>query len=615
MADVDLLFEASSAASTSDLVFGADTTLRTVYFAATIPAPSGGFEFEVEVPAVAVTFAATMAPPTGAFVLELDEMPATYLGPYAGAPWASGTPLKAAPATRWRHGAPLEAASAPRWRDGARVGAGKGIPWQHGARVGTGKGIPWQHGTLVRPKSTGAPWKHGAQVRPESTDIPWQQGLLALVRIDSGWRDGRKVNLGQRMPWRDGRAVVLPQRLLWRDGTLVLDHHRLPWQHGLLVETHGNNPFPPVVPPDPDPCYESSPDLVFSGLAAVDGNLVFRCDYATPDGPTATVVVPIRSAYIVINSISLTLLVGGAQLPVRQLSMAIDADSWTWRWSAVLSGSALGMIDTGGPVEVVATINGTAYRLVIEQISRSRAFARDEVNVSGRGRNSILDVLSVDHGNVAARTAAQLMDDAILPGWTVDFGMDDWLVPAGAWSHQGTPMSAIRTIAAAAGGYIQPHRTNTVVRVLPKYAVAPWDWGTVVPDFELPASVTRREGIEWVSRPDYNRVFVSGVRDGILGQVTRTGSAGDILAQMVTDPLITAVEAARQRGLSILGDTGRQALLSLSLPVLPETGVIEPGKFVRYVDGATTRIGIVRSTTLQGAMPSLSQTIGVETHA
>lgn len=461
------------------------------------------------------------------------------------------------------------------------------------------------------------PWRHGAALRPESVGIPWRDGVLALVLTDSGWRDGRAVALPQRMPWRDGRAVSLPHRLRWLDGAIVIDRHRLPWQHGMLVETHGNNPFPPVIPPEPDPCYEASTDLVFSGIAALDGNLVFRCDYATPDGPTATVVVPIRRAYIVINTVSLTILDGPALTPLA-MSMAIDADSWTWRWSAALPAAELALVDTGAPVEVIASINGTAYRLVIEQIGRERSFGRGEVRVSGRGRNAVLDVLTGTFANPALRTAAQLMDDALAvggDGWSIDFGLDDWLVPAGVWSAQGTAMAALRTIAAAAGGYLQPHRTNAVVRVLPRYAVAPWDWGAVVPDIELPTAPVVREGIEWIAKPAYNRVFVSGTRDGVLAQVTRTGSAGDVVAPMVTDALITAAAAGRQRGLAILGDTGRQQLVTLALPVLPETGVIEPGKFVRYVDGATERVGVVRSTSIDARFPSLTQTIGVETHA
>jgi hypothetical protein len=46
------------------------------------------------------------------------------------------------------------------------------------------------------------------------------------------------------------------------------------------------------------------------------------------------------------------------------------------------------------------------------------------------------------------------------------------------------------------------------------------------------------------------------------------------------DALITEATVARQRGLAVLSDTGRQIEVSLNLPVLPDTGIIEPGAFV-----------------------------------
>jgi hypothetical protein len=101
----------------------------------------------------------------------------------------------------------------------------------------------------------------------------------------------------------------------------------------------------------------------------------------------------------------------------------------------------------------------------------------------------------------------------------------------------------------------------------------------------------------------------------VLGQVTRAGTAGDVLAPMVVDPLITEAAAARQRGLAILADTGRQIEVTLRLPVLAETGIIEPGAFVEYLDGSVTRLGLVRSTRVEAKLPEVWQTLGVQAYA
>jgi len=205
-------------------------------------------------------------------------------------------------------------------------------------------------------------------------------------------------------------------------------------------------------------------------------------------------------------------------------------------------------------------------------------------------------------------------------GWDVDTGWqpDDWLVPAGAWSFQGSHMAALNAIAAASGGYVQPHHTGKALSVLRRYPAKPWEWGDVTPDYELPSDVVQKESVVWTDKAIYNRVFVRGMKTPYIGQATRAGTAGDLEAPMVTDQLMTHTIGARQRALPVLADVGRQAAVSLRLPVLAETGIIPPGKFVRYIDGGTTRIGLVRSVSadVQRADKKLTiwQTIGVETH-
>ena len=382
---------------------------------------------------------------------------------------------------------------------------------------------------------------------------------------------------------------------------------------------------PVAVVPKND-CYTPDSDLLF--WQPPGGNLVFFCEKHT-DGygiPVVTQVVPVRKVYLVINNASLRRVDGNIQIPVFNMSLSLDADSWAWSFSAALPGSALAALEpaaSGAPVEVEAMINGVAYRALVERVGRERSFGKSDLRVSGRGKTALLDTPYAparNFTNTVARTAQQIMGDVLSVNgvpmdWAVNWGLTDWLVPAGVFAHQGSYISAINAIAAAAGGYVQPHASLQSLRILPRYPSAPWAWDTVVPDFSLPSDVTTREGIEWVERARYNRVFVSGQQSGVLGQVTRAGTAGDLLAPMVTDALITTADAARQRGISVLANTGRQAEISLRLPVLAETGVITPGKFVQYTDAGVSRLGLVRSTSVDVGMPEIWQTLGVQSYA
>ena len=159
---------------------------------------------------------------------------------------------------------------------------------------------------------------------------------------------------------------------------------------------------------------------------------------------------------------------------------------------------------------------------------------------------------------------------------------------------------------------MQPHPSDSVLRILPRYPAAPWDWGSISPDFEIPADAAEVEGTEYIDQPAYNRVFVGGVGAGVFGPFTRAGTAGDVIAPQVTHALITDAVVHRQRGVAELSNTGRQEHVTLNMQVLPETGVIVPGKFVRYL-GDRPVMGIVRSTSIDWSFPKLRQTIKLET--
>ena len=379
----------------------------------------------------------------------------------------------------------------------------------------------------------------------------------------------------------------------------------------------------PVQPITPIPYWGSQ--LLFACPPLSTPMLVFglhQCEIT----PAGVVTVPVRRVYFVINDVSLRRVVDGAEVPVFSLSLSLDAASWAWGFEASLPANAEALVDPGstmGPVALMANVNGADFHVLAESISRERSFGDASIKVTGRGRNAVLAAPYapvMTFTNTEARTARQLMDDVLAVngislGWSVDWGLTDWNVPAGVFAQQGTWIEALTAIASAAGGYLIPHRTAQSMRVRHRYPVAPWNWDTVTPDFVLPVDAVQRETLRWLDKPAYNRVFVSGQEVGVLGQVTRAGTAGDVLAPMVVDALITEAATARQRGIAVLSDIGRQIEVSLRLPVLAETGIIEPGAFVEYQDGSVTRLGLVRATQVQAGLPEVWQTLGVQAYA
>jgi len=530
----------------------------------------------------------------------------------AGTAWgqqdASGAPVGWA--ASWERGARASAAvvhwlpdslsSAPidrlmRHRDASGLGALMAVAHQEATPV-------WQDRVGIF---------EGADPRNEGTRFRHQDGdRTSRTSCASAWQ----VSTRHRRSNGNGFHVATPFSQAW---------------HGRFQEARvppiGVSVVRPPEPPVPSPCYTPSGHLVFALPGRADTGLVFVCD-ASPAPTDTTVVVPVRRVYLVLNDVSLHRLIDGAEVPVFTLSLSLDAGSWTWGFEAVLPVSAEPLVDpahASGPVELVVRVNGTAFRVLAEAISRERRFGEASIRVSGRGRNAVLAAPYapvMTFANAEGRTARQLMDDVLTLngvslGWTVDWGLTDWIVPARVFAHQGTWIEALAAIAGAVGGELLPHPTDQSLRVRHRYPVAPWEWHTVTPDVVLPVDVVARESVRWLEKPAYNRVFVAGQEVGVLGQVTRGGTAGEVLAPMVVDPLITEAAAARQRGLAVLADTGRQIEVSLRLPVWAATGIIEPGAFVEYQDGSVTRLGMVRATHVEAGLPEVWQTLGVQAYA
>jgi len=382
---------------------------------------------------------------------------------------------------------------------------------------------------------------------------------------------------------------------------------------------------PPLTPPV-DLCYTPSPHIVFSQPWAADGHLLFLCERGGPvDPPPATVIIPVRSVYMIINqSTSLVIAATGQPIEAAGLQVSIDADSWAWNWSATVPAAYLPILTTtyGDAVELLGNIAGTAFLLSVERIQRSRKFGRATLSISGRNRSAWLAspyATEKTTANAEARTAQQLMaaaltENGVSLGWDLDWQIADWTVPGGIWSYYGAPIDACTDVASAVGAYIQSHRTDQVLHVLPRYPSAPWAWNTLTPDIELPEDVVTVEDIEYLDKAAYNTVSVSGQSGGLQAHVTRAGTGGNRAAPMVSHPLITHDVAARQRGLSILGGTGRQRMITLSLPVLQETGIILPGTLVRYIEQGTIHVGITRSVSASDNFPQTTQKLILESH-
>jgi hypothetical protein len=82
---------------------------------------------------------------------------------------------------------------------------------------------------------------------------------------------------------------------------------------------------------------------------------------------------------------------------------------------------------------------------------------------------------------------------------------------------------------------------------------------------------------------------------------------------MITDNLITYVNAGRERARNVLSNTGRQARVTLDLPLNETTGLLEPGQLIEVADTIPWR-GLVTGININAAHGVVSQSVELERH-
>ncbi len=406
-------------------------------------------------------------------------------------------------------------------------------------------------------------------------------------------------------------------------------HHRallravrdaLAWGVGRLVT--GPGIWVPPRPVDPElPDYVGNPNLELClsiDQVTPDLDFAYPCGRPVIDEPD---VIPLLRTYIMTASILLVRERDQLELPALSASVALDTGTATWGVDVVLPEAVLSSL---GPRELLRlTINGHAVLWLAEGWQRSRAFGGARtIRLSGRSVHAELDapLWPAASGTVDAPTnARQLAEQALaLSGYALDWRLPDWLVQVGAWSWEGmTPLARVARLAEAAGGSVFGDPSKRALIARPYYSAAPWEWSGAVPALQLPDAALETLSEAWDETPAITAVTASGERMGGTARVKRAGTAGDLLAPTILDPLLTHQDPARARGLNAIAGSGRVCKVQVSLPLFDDAKLSLPGDLVS-VTGADPFRAMVRGVRLsadrKGALV-VRQTLDLERRA
>ena len=494
---------------------------------------------------------------------------ATTADPETGVPWRTGQPRTARCAVHWVLSSYINTDRSAKWLQFAtRLSVQPRVPWVLSNKQDDERASFWGKYAHRLALDRVTPWVLSRKRDVEQHD-PWGQFAAKLARsAAAGWSKARSVDDERWNPWSKFSRTV-----------------NAPW---VVVVEEGSD-----------------------------------------DTSALITILPARF-YMTTHNVFAERLPDLAPVPLYDATVSADAGSYCW--TLQLSGPAslfeLLAPVAGLPAQIRVTMDGIPWVFAVDGMQRTSAFGKTGVSVTGRSVTALIGapyLRAVTRDNVGAdRLAQQLALDALeYSGVGLDWGLTDWLVPADAWSHNGPPLDAVQAIAQAAGGYLQSHRSAATLLTRHPYSQragdnpgAPWGWMTGPADVDLALDAIITDGVERRDGPDINAVYVSGTSQGVLARVKRTGTAGDKLSAMVTDALITHADAARQRGLAVLGAAGSKYNVRLELPVLTgpsQPGVLEVGQLVQ-VNAASPWRGRVRAVSAAYKRPTLRQTVTLERH-
>jgi hypothetical protein len=553
-----------------------------------------------------------------------------------GFKWGTGTAASREMAVASNAARITEAATAAEWDRAAPADAEPTMPHNQMVVLDDGAHAPW--GTLAATDRTGQQPYTLPPALDNQQQAPWDRfSAEPSIEPGHGYNHPPARDAEKHQPWMhvDYWAIKRPR---WdtRDYTPPVnnavnfdftDSGYTPDPLALDFSWGAPSPYPnqPIMPTDPStgighnvqPTIDQANSVPWGAGSWTRPYPDYGPDIPWPNDPTEEPAErppqpDIREVYLFMPNITLYRLPDGAEFEASQCVWSTDRDSWGWRFTANLKRDAdLAIIKptSTGPVEIGCEINGHSFTALVESYGRSRQHGNTRYTITGRSRTAWLSDPYAPQRSKAltsAYSAAALAEQELSnTGFSLQWNAQDWLIPAGSYSYdQLDPIAAIKRLAEAAGYMLQSHPELKQLIVSPRYRVDPHKWSqpTTALDAILPADLITQDGSTFRTAPAYNRAIVTGgPAGGVIVTVTRDGTAGDILAPMATDDLITHSDAGYQRGRSLIAEGGTWEEMSITTMLTQAgqaPGLLLPGHLVEIQDTDDTYPVVIDGTSI-----------------
>jgi len=516
-------------------------------------------------------------------------------------------------------------------------------PWNMTKACDRSFSSKWNECVATDGDELNAPWNNPRK-KDKSFISSWKTAKPVDILLSSLWINRLKtLDISSRIPWKKINRKDGSFTFPWVNSMKTIDKsHRTYWGKQLFEEVCKKKYQYPVG-------NQLILDFTTNINKVDDGdNITFyfhdetysiRCTQDEPTGArdpflyiyatkSAERITPKYRVYFIMNSFSLIRTSDSQQIKCTSINIKQDIDSWCWSFNATIPASALPLVNpVSEPVEILATINGHSWLLMVESWRENLSFGKGQYTISGRSTSAELAApyapLITGVYDEGMLNTAICEDQLSNTGWDMDWDNyeNTWIITANALSfNNSSALKVCQSIAEAVGGRLQTAPNEAKITVVPRLHSLPWEWSDTTADLAISDYVVKQLSREFMPGLSYDAVFVSGTTQGVLCKITREGFAGDNIAPMVTDALMTDVYPATERGRMIIGQSGNWSRETLELPLTASgdlPGLLETGMLVSMTEGTEEWKGQVSSIEVSAGWEAraglkVRQSVGVE---
>lgn len=466
----------------------------------------------------------------------------------------------------------------------------------------------------------------------QSWHLVWQENDKRFINRSVVFEESKKLRINRNADWHEmvrkrkqitfnhEVAHVFEKRFIfdWDKGLEFVTTDSINWE--VAKPTYYRKSEIKPFPPTPIPEYVGSTDLNFVCLCHdIDLHSVilnFGADDCIPS-------IPNRKWWYIVNEIEVSRLDNGQKIHTLSGNYRTDRSSWCWTYNVTIPAFELPKLEpiAGQPVILKIVVNGYQHLMLLENRTRSRQFAKETYNLTGRSVSALLDAPSSPPRAFLQeneRTSAQLAQAEINRSAYPDLGLNwqlidalGWILPSESFSYSGlTPIKAIQEIAAAGGGFVYSEAGSQAITIKPLYKKTYWD-SIAIDEYDilLPESIVTDQSTNYEIYPEYNAIALTNDKTGGTGQVKRHGTSGDVLYETTNNRLFTSETVMGSYGKSKLAKAGLVESHDFNMPLTEEVGQCKPGDILAF---NAEFWGIVDAVSCSWAYSKVTQSVTVE---